>query len=61
MACKDGINSAHTSESPHSSNKQGSYRQVQVKVQGLLKASPTVFKDLMKNSDRSVKILLQKC
>ena len=31
--------------------------------QGLLKASPTVFKDLklMKNTDRSVKILLQKC
>ena len=31
--------------------------------QGLLKASPTVFKDLklMKNTDRSVKILLQIC
>ena len=30
------------------------------KIQGLLKASPTVFKDLklMKNTDRSVKILL---
>ena len=32
------------------------------KIQGLLKASPTVFKDLklMKNTDQSVKIL-QKC
>ena len=31
--------------------------------QGLLKASPTVFKDLklMKNTDISLKILLQKC
>ena len=31
--------------------------------QELLKASPTVFKDLklMKNTDPSVKILLQKC
>ena len=33
------------------------------KIQGLLKASPTVFKDLklMKNTYLSVKILLQKC
>ena len=33
------------------------------KIQGFLKASPTVFKDLkvMKNTDLSVKILLQKC
>ena len=33
------------------------------KIQGLLKASQTVFKDLklMKNTDLSVKILLQKC
>ena len=33
------------------------------KIQGLLKAFPTVFKDLklVKNTDRSVKILLQKC
>ena len=33
------------------------------KFQGLLKASPTVFKDLklMNNTDRSVKIILQKC
>ena len=32
-------------------------------IQGLLGASPTVFKDLklMKNTDLSVKILLQKC
>ena len=32
------------------------------KIQGLLKASPTVFKDLKltKNTDLSVKILLQK-
>ena len=43
--------------------KQGSYTQVCVKIQGLLKASPTVFKDLklMKSTDLSVKILLQKC
>ena len=33
------------------------------KIQGLRKASPTIFKDLklMKNTDLSVKILLQKC
>ena len=33
------------------------------KIQGLLKASPTVFKDLkiMKNTDLSVKIRLQNC
>ena len=33
------------------------------KIQGLFKASPTVFKDLklMKNTDLSVKIGLQKC
>ena len=33
------------------------------KIQGLLKASPTVFKDLklMINTDLSVKNLLQKC
>ena len=32
-------------------------------IQGLLKASPTVFKDLklMKNTDLNVKIRLQKC
>ena len=33
------------------------------KIQGLLNASPTVFKDLklMKHTDLSVKILLMKC
>ena len=44
---------------------QGSYRQVLVNsktFQGLLKPSPTVFKDsmLMTNTDLSVKILHQK-
>ena len=40
---------------------QGSYSMG--KIQGLLKASPTVFKDLklMENTELSVKILLQKC
>ena len=33
------------------------------KIQGLLKASLTVYKDLklMKNTDLSIKIILQKC
>ena len=41
----------------------GKYEQISRTFQGLLKASPTVFKDskLMKNTDLSVKILLQKC
>ena len=45
---------------------QGSYRHVRVKIKDFSmtsKTSPTVFKDLklMKNTDLSVKILLQKC
>ena len=41
----------------------GKYKYNSRTFQGLLKASPTVFKGikLMKNTDLSVKILLQKC
>ena len=42
--------------------RSGFIRASMSKIQGLLKASPTTFKDLklMKNSDLRVKILLQK-
>ena len=43
--------------------RTGKYEQNSRTFQGLLKASPTVFKDLMlmKNTDLSVRSLLQKC
>ena len=50
----------------YTNHKQGSYRQVGVKFKDFSRTSPasqTVFKDLklMKNTNLSVQILLQKC